>query len=146
MRASRQLRTSLARPGIRPYLICVKAADAFTPDELNLFGDARDAGYDVVALTNAELEPYHPFENAEKRESPGAANGLVRRHGREQPGQVPAKTIGAGSRSRLKLICSQLKDRVGAMCTEDKGRVLGAILFNRSRHDIGLLLGYLPTV
>ena len=60
----------LSQTGIRPYLICVKAADAFTRDELKLFGDARDAGYDVIALTNAELEPYHPFENAQKENLP----------------------------------------------------------------------------
>jgi len=30
-------------------------------------------------------------------------------------------------------MCPQLKDRVGAMCTEDSARALGAWLFNRSR-------------
>ena len=60
----------LSQARIRPYLICSKAADAFTPEELKLFGDTRDAGYDVIALANAELEPYHPFENAQKENLP----------------------------------------------------------------------------
>ena len=52
---------ALRKAGIAPYLIFSKAADTFRPEELALFKAVRGEGYDVILLTNRELEPYHPY-------------------------------------------------------------------------------------
>jgi hypothetical protein len=52
---------ALRKAGIAPYLILSKAADTLRPEELALFKATRAEGYEVILLTNQELEPYHPY-------------------------------------------------------------------------------------
>jgi hypothetical protein len=41
------------------------------PREIALFRTARDEGYDVILLANAEMEPYNPYyEGADKDSLP----------------------------------------------------------------------------
>jgi hypothetical protein len=62
---------ALKKADIAPYLVFSKTADAFLPREIALFHTARDEGYGVVLLTNAEMEPYHPYyESADKDKLP----------------------------------------------------------------------------
>jgi hypothetical protein len=61
---------ALRKAGIGPYLIFSKTADAFLPKELELFRAVRDEGYDVILLTNAELEPYYPYDWPDKNKLP----------------------------------------------------------------------------
>lgn len=64
----------MKKAAIAPYLIFSKTADAFLPGEIALFRTAREEGYDVILLTNAELEPsYHPYyEGADRDKLPAA--------------------------------------------------------------------------
>ena len=52
---------ALRKAGIAPYLIFSKTADTFRSEELALFNAVRVDGYDIILLTNKELEPYHPY-------------------------------------------------------------------------------------
>ena len=62
---------ALKKADIAPYLVFSKTANAFLPPEIAQFRTARDEGYDVILLTNAEMEPYHPFyEGADKDRLP----------------------------------------------------------------------------
>jgi hypothetical protein len=62
---------ALKKTDIAPYLVFSKTADAFLSREIVLFRTARDEGYDVILLTNAEMEPYHPYyEGADKDRLP----------------------------------------------------------------------------
>ena len=51
----------MRKAGIAPYLIFAKTGDTFRPEEGALFKAASGEGYDVILLTNRELEPYHPY-------------------------------------------------------------------------------------
>jgi hypothetical protein len=62
----------LGKAGLRPYLMFAKTADAFEASELSLFRGARDAGYQVILLANAEHEPYQPYENADRDKLPAS--------------------------------------------------------------------------
>jgi hypothetical protein len=52
---------ALRKAGIAPYLIFAKTADTFRPEEGALFKAASGEGFDVILLTNRELEPYRPY-------------------------------------------------------------------------------------
>jgi hypothetical protein len=51
--------TQLKKIGVTPYLVFSKAADSFSPTELDLFRAAESEGYSVILFTNKEMEPYN---------------------------------------------------------------------------------------
>lgn len=53
--------------GIRPYIVFAKTADAFSAAETNLFRTAM-SDYDLILLTNREMEPYHPYYESDDKD------------------------------------------------------------------------------
>jgi hypothetical protein len=52
-----------AKHDVKTFLIFAKTADAFRPEELDLFKQLAHDGEAPVLMTNQELEPYDPYED-----------------------------------------------------------------------------------
>ena len=51
----------LKKSGARIHLIFAKTAESFTQKEIELFEATKKQGYQVILLTNKEIEPYNPY-------------------------------------------------------------------------------------
>ena len=60
--------TQLKKIGVTPYLVFSKAADGFSPTELDLFKGAESEGHSVILLTNKEIEPYNPYYEGDDKD------------------------------------------------------------------------------
>jgi hypothetical protein len=60
--------TQLKKIGVTPHLVFSKAADTFSPTELDLFRAAQSDGYSVILFTNKEIEPYNPYYEGDNKD------------------------------------------------------------------------------
>lgn len=53
---------------IKTFIVFAKAGSSFSADELELLDARQTIDLSFILLTPAELEPYHPYENAKSHE------------------------------------------------------------------------------
>jgi hypothetical protein len=68
IRNLKRVQDDLNSIGLECYIILSKTSDEYTKEEKKLFHQLHDEKRKFIIFTNAELEPYHPYWEGDKKD------------------------------------------------------------------------------